>query len=292
MAMKVPFLLLLALIPLFAATESRADDTRVVSGSSVYIMSEDMSEKEAKARALEAARINALAESFGTFVNTSTSMTQREGSENSSESFSLYSTSDVAGIWIKTLEESVERHIQGRDIVIEAHVKGKARPREVAAPEFEAEVGRVDDSFRLIPATSFNNRERFDIRFVSPRSGYVTIYASDGVSDAARLLPEASANVAEPVYVERGREYRFFEDSSPVMALGPDEQNAILRITILFQPETKNNAFTLPVDASRVSEQGDILGWSVSQKTYQSWLGKMMNNPVTQRRDISVAIHR
>lgn len=284
--------LIAVVLMLVSAIDSHAGKNVTVSGSYEYILPSDVSEKTGRARALEQARLQALADAFGTFVSSTTAMSQREDAAGLSENFILYSTADVAGVWVKTIDERVERRIVGGDIVLEAYVKGLARGRDISAVEFDAEVGRVDDMERFISASRFKDRERFDIRFVTPETGYVAVYASDGVSDACRLLPVASANLAQPVRVERGTEYRFFEDSNPVMSLGPDEGSAILRITILFQPDTGVRPFHLPVDSSRVDAQGDVLGWSISNTAYQTWLAKLLNDKAMQRRDINVTITR
>lgn len=282
--------LIVMTMTLLSAEEIQAGGNVTVTGSYEYYLPPDVSEKVGRTRALEQARLQALANAFGTFLSSTTAMNQREDSSGASESFNVFSTADVAGVWMKTIEERVERRVVGDDIVLEAYVKGQARAREISSVEYDVEVGRVDDSERFIPASRFKDRERFDIRFVTPEAGYVAIYASDGVNDACRLLPEASANLAQPVRVERGEEYRFFEDSNPVMSLGPEEESAILRITILFQPESGAKPFRLPVDSSRVDSHGDVLGWSIGNGAYQTWLAKSLNDKSMQRRDINVTI--
>ncbi len=176
-------------ITLLSAEEIQAGGNVTVTGSYEYYLPPDVSEKVGRTRALEQARLQALANAFGTFLSSTTAMNQREDSSGAAESINVFSTADVAGVWVKTIEERVERRVVGDDIVLEAYVKGQARAREISAVEFDAEVGRVDDSERFIPASRFKDRERFDIRFVTPEAGYVAIYASDGVNDACRLLP-------------------------------------------------------------------------------------------------------
>lgn len=269
-----------------------AGEAVTVTGSYVYVLPEDVPEKAGRVYALEHARLEALARAFGTFVSSTTSMSQHEDAAGFAESFNVFSTADVAGVWVRTLDERVERRLEGGDIVLEAYVKGTARKRDVANAEFEAVIGRVDDSMRFVPATEFSDRERFDISFVSPEDGYVAVYASDGVNDACRLLPDASANLSRPVRVERGTTYRFFEESNPVMSLGPDEQSAILRVTVIFQPDNGTRPFVLPVDSSRIDGNGDVLGWSIRNATYQTWLSKLLNERSVQRRDINVSIRK
>lgn len=267
-------------------------EKEVLSATIHYYMSKDETEKEGKVRAIENAKIKALADKFGTYINLTVNMTQRIDGLGESESYNSYSSTDVAGVWLKTIEERTDIYVEGNDIVIQAYVKGEARSRSITTPEFEVYVGRVDISGDLIPSTQFKNRERFDIFFVSPQNGYVAIYASDGKSDACRLLPEASSPITEPIYIEAHHRYRFFEDLHPVMSLGIDEESALLRITIIFLPAMKGKPFQLPIDSSKISPQGDVIGWLVGNESYNKWLGKIMSEPLLQRRDLVVSIKK
>lgn len=264
-----------------------------VKGSYTYYLPSDITEKQGRTHALEQAKIAALSEQFGTYISSGIiSTSANESGDNVSESFNGYTTADVAGVWVKTTEEKVIRRVEGDDIVLEAFVEGLARDRNSSVAEFDAALGRVDDSNRFVPTTKFKNRERFDIRFSTPQDGYVAIYAFDGTNNAARLLPDAGANLAEPVAVRRGEEYRFFQDCTPVMSLEPDEQSATLRITLLFMPSDSNKPFVLPIDDCRMNASGDVLGFSITPKTYVEWLNRMMSNPEVQRRDIHAMIQR
>lgn len=281
-------ILISIIVALIYAAPSFSKGEVKVRGSYRYYLPSDVTEKQARAYALQQARIMALGESFGTYISgTTTSLTTDD-----SERFHEFSTIDVAGVWIKTTSEKVERRIEGEEIVIDAYVEGLARKRDTAVPEFDVALGRVDDSNRFIPATIFRNRERFDIRFSSHQDGYLAIYVFDGINNVARLLPEASANLAEPVPVERGHVYRFFENCTPVMTLNDDEESAVLKITMLFRPADGRKPFILPIDHRRISVEGDVLGFDLSPKEYVDWINIMMSDPTVQRRDIHVSIKR
>lgn len=193
---------------------SNAERNVTVSGRYRYYLSEEVPEKRGRAIAVEQAKLAALSDRFGTYIRSTTTNSSREDGNGLNDTFNLFSTADVAGIWVRTLDEHVERVVEGNDIVLEAYVRGEARERNIAAPCFEASVGRVDDSGQFIPADSFFDRKRFDLRFVSPEDGYVSVYASDGVNDACRLLPDPSCNLSQPVHIKRGEVYRFFFGNS------------------------------------------------------------------------------
>lgn len=256
----------------------------------VYVISPDETERQAIANAVEQARLKAMANRFGTFVASNTSIKTSNVNGNSNVDYSSLGSCDIAATWVETTYENTERLLFDGQPVIRATVAGRAKAIDVSAPQFEVSVNRVMSDGSLLPSTNFKHHERFDISFVSPTDGYVAIYATDGVNNAFRLLPEASANVAEPVKVERGTQYRFFSNSNPVMTLDPDENSAVLRISVLFS--SKKKPFALPVDESSHSEQGDINGWLVSPQRYQSWLSRMLNDNTSQRRDIFVSITR
>lgn len=278
--------LFMACLPLFAF----AAKTEKVKAEYVYAISADETEKQAAAKALEQARLKAMADCFGTFVASNTVIKAANVDGKSSIDMSTLGTSDIAATWVETTYENTELMLVDSKPVIKATVAGRAKAIDVTTPQFETAVNRVMSDGSLQPSTDFKHRERFDISFVSPSDGYVAIYATDGINNAFRLLPEASANVAEPVRVERGQQYRFFSNSNPVMTLDPDEKSAVLRISVLFS--NKKKPFALPVDESSHSEHGDINGWIVTHQRYQSWLARMLNDNSTQRRDIFVSITR
>ncbi len=286
---RIRTILFLLLTLMFAILASAADKT-TVTGRYTYFLPSDESEKAGRAYAIEMARLQALAENFGTYLSSTVTDSYSVSDKGERMDFTSFSTSDIAGVWLKTMDEKTEVSVEGNSIVIRAFVKGEARARDVSTAEFVATIGRVDDNGNFIPSKDFSDHERFDISFVCPRSGYLAIYSSDGVNNANRLLPLPNSPFADPIRVEGRREYRFFEDVSPKMTLEPEETSALLRLTFLFLPEGSSGSFVLPVDKSRVSPQGDILGWDVGNNQYQQWLGKLMNNPSLQRRDLIVHI--
>lgn len=255
-----------------------------------YVVSADETERQAIAKALNQARLKAVADRFGTFVASNTSIKIANSNGDGSIDMSTLGNSDIAGEWVETTYENTERMMLDGQLVIRATIAGKARAIDVTVPKFEATVNRVLSDGSITPASDFKHRERFDISFVSPEDGFVAIYATDGINNAFRLLPQASANVAEPMKVTRGTNYRFFSDSNPVMTLDPGEQSAVLRISVLFS--TKNKPFALPIDEMSLGEHGDVNGWLVTPQRYQSWLARMLKDNSTQRRDIYVSITR
>lgn len=263
----------------------------VVSGEAEFFLPADMSEKEGRRVVLEQARVNALASEFGTFVSSSAMSSAKAGRYGDEETFVSLSMSDIAGVWVKTLSEDVERSVQGRDIVLTARVKGKARSREIHAAEYAASVGRVGSAGEFVPATVYRDGERFDISFETPEDGWLAIYCSDGKSAANRLLPAPDANLAAPLKVRRGEKYRFFRDMRPVMALAPDEDMAVLRFTFLFLPAGKK-PLVLPMDEMRTDAAGDVQGFDITQTAYRQWLAKVQSTPGLQRRDIDIKIER
>lgn len=261
-------------------------------GTYDFYITEDITEREARTIALERAKVNALAEAFGTYISSSSTLTSKETSYGDSESFNAFSSADIAGIWVKTIDEKVQRNVIGDDIVLRASVKGMARPRDISSVEFEAVIGKVGSDGSFIPSNKFLHRERFDITFKSPLSGWLAVYASDGVNDAARLIPDVHDNLFEPVHVDANIEYRLFGNASPVMRLDTDEESALMRFTVVFLPENKGKPFSLPTDNLRTDDQGYLAGCNVSNDSYQKWLSRMMGNSHLQRRDILAKITR
>jgi len=167
-----------------------------VSGTYTYYGDPNQSVKEVRAAAIEHARVQALAEKFGTLLTQNT--IQQESIKNGQEHSDLMqlNAAEVKGEWLEDLREPEilrEELVDGM-LVIEARVKGRARAISSEAVDFEVLTLRNGTEKRFAD-TSFRAGDDLFLYFKSPVDGYVDVYLVDGDGQ-------------QPV--EHGKEYVFF----------------------------------------------------------------------------------
>lgn len=277
--MKNLFLFIYLLIPLLAS----AQDVRTVEAEYVYNVPEDVSLAEAKKRVLDYAKIQAIADAYGTVVSqtNTTTMTNRNGV--SSVDFLSIGGSDVKGEWIETIgQPEYQTNLISGELIVSVRVKGKIRELITNAVDFKVKVLRngTEDRFE---SEKFNNGDHFYLSFTSPIAGYLAIYLVDVGNDAICLLPYQGQQ--NGIYtIKANQRYVFFstEDATPVekplvdlynmTALYPVEQN---QVYVIFSPQP----FVKATDSSGAGELRQLKG-----EDFQKWLAKC------RKRDVNMTV--
>ncbi len=252
-----------------------AQKVKEVSATYTYAASEDIPLSQIRATAIERAKIQAIADEFGTVVSqiNSTRIDNVSGQSSSVEFLSL-GGSEVKGEWIETLEETMSQPVFEQNmIVITATVRGRAREIVSAGVEFDVKILRngIEDRFE---DSNFRNGDALYMSFSSPVDGYLTVYLIDAARQAYCLLPYQGQKTG--VYeVKANRRYTFFDpksdsdlgkrkvDEYTMTCSDAAEQNLLC---VIFSP----NVFTKAVDA--VTDKG--LPRNLSYDDFQRWLVK------------------
>lgn len=279
--MKKLFLLLFLAISFSVS----AQDVRTVDAEYTYVVPENVSMADAKKNALENAKIQAIADAYGTVVSQTNTMRMANRNGQESVDFLSIGGSDVKGEWIETIGEP-EYHVEidnnsGQMVV---HVKAKGRIRELTtkAVEFQAKVLRngTEDRFE---SDKFYNDDSFYLSFISPVAGYLAIYLVDVGNDAVCLLPYQKQQ--DGIYsVKANQRYVFFsaQDAPAVeeplvdlyymTALYPVEQN---QVYVIFSP----HPFVKATDSGGNGQLRQLKG-----DDFQKWLAKC------RKRDVDMTV--
>ena len=253
-----------------------------VSGTYTYYGDPNQSVKEVRAAAIEHARVQALAEKFGTLLTQNT--IQQESIKNGQEHSDLMqlNASEVKGEWLEDLREPEilrEELVDGM-LVIEARVKGRARAISSEAVDFEVLTLRNGTEKRFAD-TSFRAGDDLFLYFKSPVDGYVAVYLVDEQQQAFCLLPySGDSDGQQPV--EHGREYVFFsprhlydvpqqliDEMSMTCA---DERFEHNQLYVLCSP----NSFTKAVDRQgRQLADGLQLPRELAFKDFVRWMSRL-----------------
>ena len=184
--------------------------TTKVSATYTYYAPETMSIEEAKRIALDRAKIQAIADEFGTIVsqNTSTVITNKDG--KSDTRFFAFGESDVKGEWIETIGNPVynlkfEKHF----FVVECSVIGKARETTKPKIEYIAQPLRNGTTLKYA-STYFQDGDDLYLYFTSPIDGFLSVYLLvETTQTVYSILPYKSENNAAIPIVGK-KEYVFF----------------------------------------------------------------------------------
>ncbi len=266
---KAVILLLLALsLPLLA------QKTKTVEGEYTYYAPENVTVEQARRTALDRAKIQAIADEFGTIVQqTNTTRIQNRDGESVSDFYSI-GGSEVKGEWIETIgEPEYTISYESNMLVVTCRVKGKAREIVSAQIDIKALVLRngTDDKFE---DDDFKSGNDLYLSFVSPVKGYLAVYLIDDDNKAFCLLPYRSQT--EGIYpIEANRRYVFFD----IKSASPEERGYVDEYVMTCERSSEHNLIYIvfspnPFAKAADNSSSDLLPREISFDDFQKWLVK------------------
>ena len=200
--------LLISVLSVVAAV-SYAQKVQKVTATYTYHAPENVSLEQAKATALDRAKIQAIADEFGTIVSQSNSTRIENRNGESAVDFLSIGGSDVRGEWIETIDEpKYEIAYEQGVLVVKVSVKGRIREIVSAGIDISARILRngTEDRFE---SEEFRSGDDLYLSFISPVDGYLAVYLVDAEQRAYCLLPYRSQG--DGIYkVAANRRYLFF----------------------------------------------------------------------------------
>ena len=260
-----------------------AQKTLTVDAEYTYRAPEDVALSQAKRTALDRAKIQAIAEAFGTIVSESNTLRMSNKNGQSDVDFMSISGSDVKGEWIETIgDPQYQIEYDGETLVVTAKCKGKIREIVGNEVDFQVKVLRNGTDDRSESDVFFSG-DNFYVSFTSPVAGYVAIYLVDVGNMACCLLPYQAQQ--DGIYsVKANQRYVFFnvDEAQPVekpivdlyrmTTLFPIEQN---QVYVIFSPQP----FVKAADAVGKGQLRELKG-----DEFQKWLAKC------RKRDTSMIV--
>lgn len=182
---------------------------KTVEGEYIYHAPENVTLEEAKHTALDRAKIQALADAFGTIVSQTNATRIENHNGKSNTDFLSIGGSEVKGEWIETIgQPDYDISYEQGMLIVRVSVKGKAREIVSAKIDIVAKILRngTDDKFE---SNEFRSGDDLYLSFQSPVNGYLAVYLIDAEQTAYCLLPYR--NQTDGVYkIEANRRYLFF----------------------------------------------------------------------------------
>lgn len=251
-----------------------AQKKRDVAAEYTYYAPENLSLEEAKKEALNRAKIQAIADAFGTFVSKQTSLLETSKNGNSNSMMVSLSGADVKGEWLATKGEP-EFDISYSDghLVVTVRVRGVARAAVSGRVEYVA-TPLKNGTEKRFAATEFHEGDDLYLYFRTPSDGYLVVFLLDEASDAAYCMLPYSSSDGEPAAVKNNVDYVFFSEANNLLThQAVDEYTLTLGggqtefnvLYVLFCPTKFTNAM-LEKGASRSIPK------NMSARAFAKWL--------------------
>jgi len=182
---------------------------RKVKAEYTYNAPENQSLEEAKNIALQRAKMQSIANEFGTLISTTNYTDIRNNRSHSSIDFQSIGMSDLRGEWIETIKDPVYdvSYIDGMQVVC-VSVAGKIREIKESYANLSIKLLRNETDIKF-ESSEFKNNDDLFLHFISPISGFLSVYLIDDSDSAYCLLPYArQSNGIFPIVANK--EYIFF----------------------------------------------------------------------------------
>lgn len=274
-----------------------AQHTKNVCGEVDYVMPETQSQLEARRTAIERARIQALADEFGTIVSQTNTTTMHNTEGQTKTDFNSFSASDVRGVWVEdTNEPEITMVYDQNQIVFHVKVCGKARELKSNPVELQIETinygyhNGEEHPFRPgYETTQFKNNDFFGVRFKAPIDGYVAIFFRDDNNDIVytQLPYEGSDGYAREV--KSNKEYTFLNNQDPEF---PPLPSAILTTDRKIETNTLVVVFSKRLFHMSLTNHGEFFP-EMELPKFQKWLHSLrVHDETAQVEEIVITIKK
>jgi len=263
---------------LIAAQAGYAQKIRKVSGTGMVRMGSNMTLDEARVKAEEDAKVNAIESVFGAYVEQQTDLY----ATNDETTYNIIGSTKVKGEWIETTDIRFEDDFRtetgtyGEEQVryVICHIKGKAREIVPKANiNFEV-LNTPDPASRTV---DFYDGEQLYLWFKSPVNGYLSVYLDDG-NTAYCLLPDTYSpnEFSSGVFVKGDKDYLFFSPEHNDLPQSQVEEyemftNKKIEYNTLYIIFSEDK-FVKPVLKRKQNRDNRILPRSLPSAEFQKWL--------------------
>lgn len=265
----------------------------MVSGEYTYYASATVTLDQARQIALDRAKIQLIADEFGTIVS-STNVTRIANANGTSDiQMTTLGESEVKGEWIETIgDPKYEIGYENDMLYVKVSISGKIREIVSASIDLKAKLLRngTEDKFE---SEEFRSGDDMYLSFQSPVDGYLTVYLFDGDDTVFCLLPYQSQTVGQ-IPVQANKRYVFFscKESLDIPTSLVDEyvltcskDLELNRLYVIFSP----NHFTKAVDSHGATiDTPRMLKW----EEFQKWLSKCRRQDIKMNIKVKDAIIR
>ena len=268
-----------SLMLLFGSAVFAQQRVKTVEAEYTYHAPENVTLEAARHTALERAKIQAIADEFGTIVQQTNTTHVENSNDRSQVDFLSIGGSEVKGEWIETINEPrYDIRYEQDMLVVTCRVKGKVREIKTAQADFKALVLRNGTEERF-ESDRFRSGDDLYLLFQSPVAGCLAVYLVDADRQVTCMLPYQRQSGG--IYtVEANRRYVFFStEAAPSMerqmvdeyTMSCERSPEYNQVYIIFSP----NQFAKATDNETDSGLRQL-----SYEDFQQWLVKCRKQDV------------
>ena len=270
---------------------------KTVCGETRYVVPETQSLSEAKRTAIKQARIQALADEFGTVVTQTNTTAIHSVNGTTNSTFNSFSENDVRGVWVEdTKEPEIKILTDNEMMVIHAKVCGKARELKSNQVELLIETlsygyydGNENPMRKGYVTTQFNNGDFFGVRFKAPIKGYVAIFIrDDNTEKVITQLPYVGGD-GYAREIKANQSYVFLTNEDPSF---PYKTTTILTTDRKIENNTLIVVFSKNPFHLSLSNQGEWFP-EIELPKFQKWIHSLlMHDETLQVQEIVLTIKK
>ena len=249
-----------------------AQKVQKVSGEYIYYAPSTITLDQARQIALDRAKIQLIADEFGTIVS-STNITRIANTNGNSDiQMTTLGESEVKGEWLETLgEPKYEIGYENEMLYIKVSISGMIREIVSAPIDIKAKLLRNGTEDKFV-SEEFRSGDDMYLSFQSPIDGYLTVYLYDGDDSVYCLLPYQRLSVGQ-IPIQANKRYVFFscnesQSISPNMVdeytLTCSKELELNSLYVIFSPNLFSKAVDSQSDATsapRMLGVGEFQKW-------------------------------
>jgi len=280
---------MLAIMLVLGTLSMSAEKVKKVTAEYVYYAPENISVDEAKRIALERAKLQAIADEFGTVVSQTSSTRVINNSSQSTVDFVSVGASEVKGEWVETLSDpKYEVLYEDGQLAVAVSIKGSIRKFTTEHIDFKVATlrnGTNDDC----ESTEFTDGDQLFLRFQSPIKGYLLVYLLDEAEKKVYQMLPYGSSVAPAWEISDDKAHILFSIEHAPYSVKSEVDEYIMTsespksyndIYVLFSPEPMTHALSSPDRGSESAPK------QLSVKEFRKWLNK--NRSVNPKLNLSV----
>jgi hypothetical protein len=256
-----------------------AQKIRRAEGEAQVRVESNITREQAQQKAVELAKVNALENVFGTYVEQQANLTVDSGKSD----FYIIGSTKVKGIWIRETDRKFTEEYRDEKgefgttkiLWITCHIRGEVK-QVTPRPAIEYQVRNC--TFPTCRTFSFKSGEQLYLWFKSPVDGYLSVFLDDG-SMVYRLLPYSDRLNTNSFGVRGDEGYLFFSPEA-TNGLQPGEKPDEIELYTLQKKENNllilvfsTNLFFKPgLNKEKAEANRYILPKSLEKEKFEEWL--------------------
>lgn len=265
---------LLVLFPLILVSiSSFAQKNVLVDAEYTYVVPENTTVEQAKLTALDRAKIQAIADEFGTIVSQSNTTFIDSRNGESSILFQSLGGSQVKGEWIETIGEPTYLISYEQNMLI-VNVKVKGRIRELYKSQVDLLVQILcNGTTPQFERSEFKDGDNLFLRVLSPVDGYLAVYLVDYSEQTAFCILPYSQSPDTAQKVVHDKSYLFFSiENAPI-----DIRNEVDEYTLTCSGDKERNDIYVVFSPNEFvkansKKTSELIPKELSLKDFSDWL--------------------